>query len=385
MLKKISFILILIFAIFLLFSPYLARYIEAGMNKVRQPGPYSISNKAKELHDKLLVADLHADPLLWARDLRKEWQTGQFDLPRMRQGNVALQVFGIVTKSPKNLNFQRNSGDTDNLIPLTIVQQWPYKTWNSPFQRALYQSKRLKKLAEDSSDLLVIENLSDLNDWLNVRAQNKKQRAGMLAIEGAHALEGSLENLTALKNAGVRMVGLAHFFDNKFSGSAHGVNQYGLTELGIDLVKTAQQQGIIIDLAHASKKTISDTLNITTKPLVVSHTGVQAICNSPRNLTDNQIRAIAKTGGLIAIGIFKGATCGKEIKQMVDAIDHVVKIVGIEHVGFGLDLDGAVVSPVDVSGMPLITEELIKRGYSDQDIAKISGTNFIRVLKKTLN
>lgn len=385
MFKKVLLLLLATILAFVIFSPFLARYIEKDFNQVRYSAPYQVSNQAQNLHDNLLVADLHADPLLWARDLNEEWSQGHFDMPRMQKANLSLQVFGIVTKSPKGQNFQQNDANSDRLIPLVMAQHWPVKTWNSPLHRALYQAQRLHELAEKRSDLMIIKNQADLSAWLKNRKENPKLRAGMLGIEGAHALEANINNFMPIKDAGVRMIGLAHFFDNQFSGSAHGINKGGLTSAGKELVKQAQRSGVLIDLAHASPKAIDDVIAISTRPLVVSHTGVKAVCDSPRNLSDKHIRAVARTGGVVAIAIFKGATCGTSVKQMVDSIDHVANIVGPDYVALGLDLDGAITSPVDVTGMPLITQELLKRGYTEQQIARISGANFIRVLKQTLN
>ncbi|NVJ65881.1 MAG: dipeptidase [Gammaproteobacteria bacterium] len=385
MIKKLLLILLIILVAAVIFSPFIARQVEKNFNKVRYPSPYQVSTYAQGFHDSLLVADLHADPLLWGRDLNEEWQQGHFDLPRMRKANVALQVFSIVSKSPKGQNFQQNPSDSDKLGYLAAAQHWPYKTWTSPLHRAMYQANRLQKLTQENDDLTLIRNLPDLDEWLKARKADPKKRAGLLAIEGAHALEGNLNNFNHLKTAGVRMIGLAHFFDNQFSGSAHGMEKGGLTAKGKELVEMAQKGGVLIDLAHASPKAIDDVIAISKKPLVVSHTGVKALCESPRNLSDKHIRDVARTGGLIAVAIFEEATCGTDVKQMVDAIDHIAKMVGVDYVALGLDLDGAVVSPIDVTGMPLITQELLKRGYSERDIGRISGKNFIRVLKQTLN
>ncbi|WP_251359917.1 dipeptidase [Kangiella sp. TOML190] len=384
MIKKLLWLLLALVFLVAIFSPYFARYIESQHNQVRQPAPYQVDSASAKLHQRLLIADLHADPLLWARDLRQEWQQGHFDLPRMQKANLSLQVFGLVTKSPQGQNFQKNSGDTDRLIPLVMAQHWPIKTWNSPKQRALYQAKRLQNLTKHNDQLRLIKDQKSLAQWLSDRQKDHTIRAGMLGIEGAHALEADLNNFTPLYQAGIRMIGMAHFFDNHFSGSAHGVKQGGLSADGIKLVKLAQEKGALIDIAHTSQQAINDILKISTKPLVVSHTGVKAVCDSPRNLSDRHIRAIAKTGGVMAVAIFEGATCGYEIKEMIDTIDHIVKLVGVDYVAFGLDLDGSITSPVDVTGMPLITQELIKRGYSYSEIAKISGLNFIGVLQQTL-
>ena len=386
MIKKILFVLLIILIVAILIAPIISAQVEIRFNKVIEPPPYKISDQALKVHHQILVADLHADSLLWARNLKKREDYGHLDFPRMDQSNLSLQVFGIVTQTPKGKNFSSNSSQSDQLVALSMAQLWPRDTWFSPFNRALYQANRLHNYAQDlDNKLSVITSKQDLINWLATKKPQDQKKAGLLAIEGAHALEGKIENYLAIKQAGIRMIGLAHFFDNKFAGSAHGVKKHGLTELGKQLVLIAQQDGLLIDLAHSSPKTIDDVLQLSKRPLVVSHTGVKATCNSSRNLSDHHIKAIASSGGVIGIAVFKGATCGNSLDSMLDAVDHVVELVGVDYVGLGLDLDGAVTSPFDASGIALITQGLIARGYTKQEIEKIMGLNVVRVLSQALN
>jgi microsomal dipeptidase-like Zn-dependent dipeptidase len=140
---------------------------------------------------------------------------------------------------------------------------------------------------------------------------------------------------------------------------------------------------MIIDLAHASQQAIDDTLAIVDRPVIVSHTGVRATCDSVRNLHDHHVREIAEKGGLIGIGLFKYATCGKTIEDTVRAIRHVANLVGIEHVALGSDFDGSK-TVVDASGLTLLTQALIKNGFTEQEIAAVMGDNVLRVLRQTL-
>ena len=153
----------------------------------------------------------------------------------------------------------------------------------------------------------------------------------LLGLEGVHA-EGSLSNLDKLYEAGFRQIGLAHLFDNEAAGSGQGVNKGGLTPFGRSLVKRIQEKHRVIDLAHASAQAIDDVLAITTAPGVVSHTGVKGDCNSPRNLSDAEVKGIAATGGVIGIALFEPAVCGARFEDTARAMRYLADLVGVEHV-----------------------------------------------------
>lgn len=367
------------------FGP-LPGWVEASRNKVRNPGPYPVSEDVQARHESLLIADLHADSLLWNRDLALRGAQGQVDLPRLAEGHVGIQVFGLVTRSPRGQNIHRTSGDgLDNITLLAIAQRWPRSTWSSALARVTYQAGRLQALAEAHPERLVlVRTRSDLQQVLSRRARGERVLAGLLGIEGAHALEGDPANLDVAVKAGVRMVGLAHFFDNAFAGSAHGVTQGGLTDAGRDLIRRAEAAGVLIDLAHSSAKAFDETLDLATRPVVVSHTGVKGTCDNARNLSDDQIRAVSKTGGLIGIGFWKTATCGTDAAAIARAIAHGVEIAGPDHVSLGSDFDGAVTTPFDASGLPLLTAALLEEGLDDATLAKVMGENVRRVLAATL-
>ncbi len=208
--------------------------------------------------------------------------------------------------------------------------------------------------------------------------------AGLLAIEGAHALDDDLANVARLDAAGFRMVGLAHFFDNAFGGSAHGLAQGGLTSPGRELVAELERRRMIVDLAHASAATIDDVLAIATRPVVASHTGVRAVCDNARNVTDEQLRGIAATGGMVGIGFWPTACGGAGVEWIARSIAHAVAIVGADHVGLGSDFDGAVPVPFDASGMGLLTGALLGQGLDETQIAAVMGGSAIRVLREAL-
>jgi len=255
---------------------------------------------------------------LWGRDLLQRSAYGHVDIPRLAAGNVTLQVFSLPTKSPHGVNIESNEDKNDDIYWLAIVGRWPPRTWNSLTERALYQARRLHQMASGSSGgFVVIASSADLATYLERRRSNHNLTAGLLSIEGAHALDGKLENLDVLYRAGYRMMSPSHFFDNDIGGSAAGVHKIGLTEKGREWVWQMEAHHMIVDLAHASAKTIDDVLAIATRPLLVSHTGVKGTCDNNRNLSDDQIRAVAAKGGLIGIGYWDKATCGTDARAIV--------------------------------------------------------------------
>jgi membrane dipeptidase len=357
--------------------------VESRMNKVLNPPPYKASAAAEALHKNLIVADLHADSLLWKRDLLEHGSRGQVDVPRLAQGNVAIQAFTLVTTSPRGLNIYKNSDDTDQIKLLAIAQLWPPNTWNSPKRRAIYEASRLHDFAERSQGkLVIIKSRADLQNYLATRSPG--QVAGFLGTEGSQPLEGRLENLNDLFNAGIRMMAPTHFTDTAIGGAAAGMNKGGLTDLGRQWVKALEAKSIIIDLAHASPATLRDVTAMASRPLLVSHTGVKATCDNPRNLSDQELQAVANTGGVIGIGLWDTATCGTDAKATARAIRHAVSVVGVDHIALGSDFDGAVTTPFDASGWVLVTDALLQEGFSEPDIKKIMGENVVRVLLQGL-
>jgi microsomal dipeptidase-like Zn-dependent dipeptidase len=359
--------------------------VEKSLNPVLNAPPYAASARAAELHKRLLVADLHADSLLWGRDLLVKSERGQVDVPRLIEGNVALQVFALVSKSPRGLNIEQNDGATDNIFWLALAQRWPARTWFSLKHRALYQAARLQQFTADSGGALtLVRTKSELAAYLEKRKTNPKITAGMLGIEGAQVLEGDPANVDAMFDAGYRYMSPAHFFDTEMGGSAHGVTKGGLTERGRDMVRRMESRRMIIDVAHASPQTLDDILQMAARPVIVSHTGVKGVCDNRRNLSDAQLRAIAGRGGLVGIGYWETAVCGMDAASVARAMRHAARVAGVEHIALGSDFDGAVAVPFDASGLVLLTDALINEGFSDDDIAKIMGGNALRFFAENL-
>lgn len=359
--------------------------VEAGMNRVVATPLPNVSPSTRALHARLQIADMHADTLLWRRSLLERASRGQVDLPRLEAGNVALQVFSSVTKTPKHQNYDANGADSDNITLLAISQAQPPRTWGSLLQRSLWHAEKLERVAAASEGRLrVIRTPAELDRLLADRAAGRKVVGGMLSIEGLQDLEGNPANLDRLYAAGFRMAGFAHFFDSEAAGSMHGLAKGGLTPLGRQVLRRMEALGMVVDVAHASHRAVADILAMARRPVVSSHGGVQATCKVNRNLTDDEIRGIARTGGVIGIGYWEAAVCSTSPSAVAAAIAHVRDLVGIDHVGLGSDFDGAVTTGFDASQLVVITQALANRGFSEEDIAKVMGGNVLRVLRAGL-
>ena len=360
--------------------------IEARMNGIDAGGPLApASDRARELHATLRIADLHADSLLFGRDLARRGSRGHVDVPRMQEGNVALQVFSMPVKTPKHMNIEHNAGTTDDIITLALADRWPPATWRSLTARVLHLAARARSLeARSGGAFRLVRSRGDLAAYLADRATAPTLTAGMLSIEGAHALDDDPANVDVVADAGIRMISPSHFFDTAFGGSAHGMEQGGLSDLGREMVRRMEARGVILDVAHASARTIDDALAISTRPVVASHTGVRGVCDNARNLRDEHLAGIAATGGLVGIGFWDTASGGVEPSWIARSIAYAVERIGAEHVALGSDWDGAVVVPFDAAGLVHLTDELLRAGLDEATIRLVMGENVLRVLAEAL-
>ncbi len=355
-------------------------------NDVVDKPPYKVSEEAQGIYDNLpFVADLHCDALLWKRPLHKRIRRAHVDLPKMHDAHVSLEVFTVVSKSPRGLNFDNNDDKSDDITALMIGQGRTIKSWFSIRNRVGVQSKDLHKLeARDPTKFKIIKNKRDLQTVIVANESEFTLAGGLFGLEGAHPLEGKFKNIDYVYDKGVRMIGLAHFFDNELGGSAHGIVKDGLTDFGRQCVKEFERRNITIDLAHASPQLIEDVAAIAAKPLIVSHTGVKGTCDRGRNLSDEQIMLIAGTGGLIGIGFFDETMCGLEPSLIAKGIEYVRDLVGIEFVALGSDYDGSVEVPFNIKGLPIVVEELLKIGFTEPEIRRVMGENVRDLLLKNL-
>jgi membrane dipeptidase len=368
--KIILLVLVLLALVFFLFVP---QYIDRTKNKSTLKGPFE---KVSWYDSIPFIADLHCDALLWNRNLVKEHTYGHVDLPRMQKGNMAFQVFTIVSKVPSGINIEQNDDRSDQIGLLSFAQLQPAANWFSVKKRALYQADALHDLAERSEGKFrVIQSKADLKTFLFDRAVDRTLSSGMLGLEGAHCLENDLSNLDEFYKAGIRYIGLVHFFDNEWAGSAHGMKKGGLTPKGIQLLRRMEEMGIAVDLAHSSQNTIEDVFKHFKGAILVSHTGVRGVCDNQRNLSDEQLIKIGERNGLVGVGLWETAVCGTDAASTAKTIKYVADKIGVEKVALGSDWDGAFEMHFDVTGTPLIVTELMKLGFSRDDIEKIMGGN----------
>ena len=370
-------------------------------------GQITLTEEALRIHREALVIDGHNDmpgnildkklnliPGFTLNDAQPELQT---DIPRLRKGGVDAQIF-VAYISPDHM---RTGGGN---------------------RACIEQIELIHSLVDSHSDSLELAVSAD--DISRISKLGKI--ATLIGVEGGHAIENDLDNLERYYELGARYMTLTHnettdWADASYDRPLHG----GLAPFGKKVIKAMNRMGMLVDVSHASDDTVGDALKLSKAPVIASHSSVKAICPSRRNLTDELIKGIADTGGLVMVNFFplflvpEGAVVeagyieysielraqnlppeqfraemDKWEKQqppmpvcyvghLVDHIDHIVKVAGIDHVGLGSDYDGITYGPEqmpDVSGFPYVTQELLNRGYSTGDIKKILGENFIRVL-----
>ena len=382
LLNSLLFIVILVASALMI----LPKMLDKSMNPVSEHAPFVVSEEAQALHNTLIVGDWHADSALWNRDLKKTYDYGHADIPRLQAGNVALQMFTTVTKSPSGQNYDSNeTGANDNITALAIVQRWPIKTWSSLFERAMYQANKIKDLEKrDPENFMLIESQYDLGIFLLKRVNNPKMVGGLIGTEGSHALDGNLDNIERLYENSFRMMSLQHFFDNKLGGSLHGTSGAGLTEFGRQAIDEMQRLDIIIDVSHSSENVVKDVLSISNQPLVISHTGFNGYCKSPRNISDSLMIEIAEKGGLIGVGFWDAAVCDNTPKSVAEAIIYGIDLIGAEHVALGSDFDGTITPGFDTSELVAITHELLELGLGKEEIRKVMGENMLSFLQDNL-
>lgn len=356
-------------------------------NAVLAHDPYPVSKAARVLHERLVVGDLHADPLLWKRDLTERGDWGQVDIPRLIEGGVAMQVFTAVTKSPAGQNYEENAAEAfDNITLLAFGQLWPPRTWGSVYERAIYQAEKLHGFeARSEGRLKVIRTREDLDAVIAARETGSDVVGGILGVEGLHPLEGDIAKLDGLFEAGHRVFGLQHFFDNAVGGSLHGTGGHGLTEFGKAVVARLAEMPVVIDVAHSSPQSAREALAIVDGPLIVSHGGLHSFCGVKRNFPDSLMREIAAKGGIIGMGYWADVTCGDitpdGIAKMIKA---AVEAIGEDHIALGSDFDGSVATAFDTSELPALTDALLREGLTQEQIAKVMGGNMLRVFRGSL-
>lgn len=324
-------------------------------------------NKAHRIHYGSFVVDAHCDTAL--RLAAGETLTpssgaasGHVDLPRMRAGGVNLQLFALWVDAERGQRgLLRRFVD---MLDAVTSEVW--------------------RLSDDLHLVLAAEDIDTVAEQGKIGV--------MLSIEDGAALEGSLASLRAAYNLGVRALGLTWNGRNELAegvGAAVGVGN-GLTAFGRDVVREMNRLGMVVDVSHLSEKAFWDVLEVTTAPIIASHSNARAVCDHVRNLSDEQIKALAQHGGVMGINFcppFLRTDGAASIDDIVRHIDYIVNLVGPYHVGLGSDFDGISSTPIgaeDVSCLPRITEALTERGYDDDHVRAIIGNNFLRVFRLIL-
>lgn len=349
--------------------------VDGLLNRVTRQA-HSVSAPAWALHDSLWIADFHNDALLWDRDLVSPGSRGLLDLPRLEKGGFELAVFSATTRMHIDSNYYRTLPILDILPAVAIASHWPRRAWFDPYQRALVLAAKLHTAARASnSRLRVVESGEDLGALIRAQANRDPVIGGVLLLEGMHALDGDITRVDSLFSAGYRVFGLVHMSDNEMGGSSAGWRKGGLTPFGRRVVARIDSLGGIIDLAHASSATIDDVLSITSRPVVVSHTGLTSTCPGPRNLSDEVVKRIAAHGGLIGIGFWRQAVCGQDPAAVARTIQRAIEVAGVSHVALGSDFDGGVWIPFDAGQIDELTSALLDEGLSSDEIRAVMGEN----------
>jgi microsomal dipeptidase-like Zn-dependent dipeptidase len=347
------------------------------------PAP-SVSAEAAALHARLLVADLHADSLIWRRDLLIRRELGQFDFPRMADGNGAVQGFLVVTESPRTITGGGISDKSDQLTALAIVDQWPFRAIVDQTERALYLAGKLHRFCDRSQgEIRLIRTAGDLRATLAARQADGRIRGAYLGLEGADGTSYRIDHLDRLFAAGFRMSELCHYTDTPFAGSSSGVSGGGLTALGRDAVQAMDALGMMIDLAHASPKTIEDVLALSPRAPLVTHTGSGACHHDPKCLPDELLREIVARGGVIGLGFVTDYVGEGGLGAILRMLDHMIAALGPGGVALGSGFC-ALPQPVPVNHLPRITEGLMAAGHEETVIAQVMGGNVLRYLDRNL-
>lgn len=314
------------------------------------------------IHEKSIVCDAHVDSLpkiLDGRDFGERSEVGHVDLVRLKEGGINAQIFACWI-APK---FAPDNAIKRTLILIDLMNQ----------------------LLERYSDKIVLaKNIDELK-----QIYESGNLAVILSIEGGHAIQGEIAALRIFYQLGVRCMTLTWNNHNELADSSlNSRDDGGLTELGKAVVGEMNRLGMLIDLSHSSEKTFWDTIECSETPIIASHSNAKSLCNHRRNLTDKMIEALAEHDGFIGINFFPDfldASGQASLDDVLDHIDHIVKIGRVDCVGLGSDFDGISRVPVgleDCSKMPHITKGLIERGYSENEIRKILGGNFLRVFEE---
>jgi membrane dipeptidase len=327
------------------------------------------SPEARAIHAAHPAIDLHADTLMWSRWLGYDLLTrhepplpraaigGHVDVPRMIDGGMGAQFFGLVSlpMREKTRGLAQTTHEQIDALDATI--------------------------ARNPGALRLVRTAADIE-----AARAAGAVGALLGIEGAHSLEGNIENVDVFARRGVRYLGLLHFSANEVGFPAYGRGARpaeGLTPWGRDVVERCEANGVIVDLAHINKRGFLDVCRMATKPPIVSHTGVLGAFEHWRNIDDEQLRTIADKGGCVGVIFCPKFVGGDGIEPVVKHLLHILKVVGEDTPALGSDWDGFIIPTrplADPRGLPLLTDALLQAGVSERAIGKLLRENVMRVL-----
>ncbi|HVP62572.1 MAG TPA: membrane dipeptidase [Myxococcaceae bacterium] len=333
----------------------------------------STDQEARDLHRTAYVADAHADALLWNRDLRVRQRRGHVDFVRLAEAGVRLQIFTVVSRG-----FPFIGG----FPALALALGWPLEAIRSPWRRTLFQIERLTRTCASGAAVLAT------TPGLLVAAERAGKLACVLGVEGGHAIEGQVARVQELARRGVAFMGLTHLVPNELGGSSFPLRgRLGLTELGGQVLAAMGEEGLAVDVAHASPRLLTALLEQEQVRVFCSHTGVASLGPRWRNLDDAALRRIADRGGVIGIIFGTPYLGGARLEAVADHLEHAVQIAGEEAVCLGSDFDGLVPLPAgmrDVTDLWKLTAVLLGRGHSRTRIERILGLNLRRFLGEVL-
>jgi membrane dipeptidase len=321
----------------------------------------------EELHRSSIVFDGHCDTLLRVVEgqlkMAERSSEGHIDLPRLHDGGVTAQVFAIFIE--------------DKYLPAGAARQ------TLRVLDALY-----RELEANAHALVLATKAADVE-----QAKAVDKVAAIIGCEGAECIEGDLALLRIFHRLGLRLLTVAWSRRNQAAdGAWESRTGGGLTNFGVKLVEECNHLGILLDISHLSPAGVEDVLELSSAPVVASHSNAHALCPNPRNLTDPQLVALAEKGGVVGVTFVPAFISQREeeasLDKLLDHVDHIVRTTGVEHVGLGSDFDGfrppAPAGLEDVTHMPSITAGLVERGYSEDDVRKVLGLNWLRVFRQAV-
>ena len=317
-------------------------------------------HRVQRLHDQVLTLDTHCDtPMFFPQGINFATRDKRIlvDLPKMTEGRLDATIMVAYIPQP--------------------MQESAFAYANSIFDK-------IEAIVGKNGDYLALARTPD-ELWQNKLSGRKSI---MLGIENGKALEGNIRNVRHFAQRGIVYITLCHNGDNDLCDSAKGNQTHGgVSAFGEKVIRKMNELGLMVDLSHAHEKSFYDALDISRTPIVCSHSSARALCDHPRNLTDEQMRALARRGGVCQITLYPGflRTDGKaSILDAMEHLEHAIEVMGVDHVGLGTDFDGdgGVVGLADASELSLFTRQLLQRRYSEQDIQRIWGGNFLRVMQQ---